>query len=481
MNRFADVPAGAQVKLTVLSRILSTREVRQALGAVLPDVLYVIAGRSPFKQHIMRIVGGFIINSLKRPDDAFGKKELSSLFADETFIRDITEPLPDIINSMFDIVSVAVGTVEQLQRNEKKELFTQLLSKSARSHTGGLITQGCRIINDIHKDDPTFFSRLLAPGFEKWVASVDFGELKEMVENSEADARAFVTMANGIFWQYPAKVVLLLSLLPNIVNGIAAALDISLEKLNELPPDLLTDVIISLIREIDTAPIAGFGNQLSELVRKIHTGSALLGEPGSPQLPKLLGEKLSDALGAIDPITLWKARIATAEIIASFNTAMADAANKNDALRQLSMIKGPEITNIRIRTANQKFSYWENIDDAELADSMADRFSAYDVQEMAEGVNHILRIFNRTGQQKPEIATEMAAQFAGAIDVFELETAGKQLLNGVAKELRPLARSVLPGIVTWICDVLSPTDDEYEDAAQKARQAMQSLNMSAEA
>ncbi len=480
MNHRSDVPVNSPGKNTAFARILSTREVRQALGSVLLDALAVVAGDSPFKKQIMNLVGRFILKNLKKPDDVFEKKELSLLFADETFIRDITETLPDIITGLFDIASSAAGTVENLGTKEKKELIGRLLSQPAADRTGELITHGCRIINDIHKDDPTFFTRLLAPGFEKLVASVDFGELKEMVENSGGDAKAFMEMANDVFWQYPAKVVLLLSMLPNIVNGIAAALDISLERLNELPPDLLTDVIISLTREIDAAHIAGLSNQVFELVRKVHTGSALLGEPGTPQLPKLIWEKLSDIVGGIDPITLWKARIAAAEIIASYNKAMIDAINENDALRQLSMIKAPEITNIRVRTTNQKLSHWENVDDEELAESMAGRFSAYDIQEMAETINHILRIFNRTGLQKPEMAVEMASQFADAIDAFELEEAAKQLLNGAGRKLRPLARSVLPGIVTWICDVLSPADDEYEDAAQKARNSLQSINMSAE-
>ena len=33
----------------------------------------------------------------------------------------------------------------------------------------------------------------------------------------------------------------------------------------------------------------------------------------------------------------------------------------------------------------------------------------------------------------------------------------------------------MPGLVTWICDVLQPEDDEYEDEAEKAREALQSL------
>jgi hypothetical protein len=38
-----------------------------------------------------------------------------------------------------------------------------------------------------------------------------------------------------------------------------------------------------------------------------------------------------------------------------------------------------------------------------------------------------------------------------------------------------MARAVVPGLVTWICDVIKPVDDEYEDDAARARQALRSL------
>jgi hypothetical protein len=259
------------------------------------------------------------------------------------------------------------------------------------------------------------------------------------------------------------------------------ALNISLSRFNELPPDLLTDVILTYIKEIDAKPIAGLGNQLSELVRKIHTGGALLGEPGSPPLPKLISAKINEIAGAIDPITLWKARLALTELGTYFTRGMADAVHGNPALRQLSMIKGPEIANILMKNTNQNLSYWATVDDDELAQSMANHLSAYDIQEVAEVINNVLRIFNRLGDQKPRIYAELVRQFVGAIDGYELAQAGQKIFNGAGQELAPLARSVVPKLVTWICDVIAPADDEYEEDAQTAREALRSLFVKEEA
>jgi len=101
--------------------------------------------------------------------------------------------------------------------------------------------------------------------------------------------------------------------------------------------------------------------------------------------------------------------------------------------------------------------------------------SAYDVQEMAEVANNMLRIFNRLGENNPDVYAELVRQFTGAIDGYELGQAGKMIFNGAGQELRPIARSVVPKFVAWICDVIAPADDEYEDDAQQARDALRSL------
>ena len=486
MNTPSELPAGIlklsdvdlaelEGKNTAVARILETREVRQALASILPDVFNVIAGDSRFKRAIMKMVGRFLNKSLSRPQDIFEAEELAPLFDDPQFVKHLAGPMPELINGLFDLILAAVKTIEQLDTNDKKDLFGDLMSKISTGQTGAIITRTCRIINDLHHSDPEFFTKALAPGFEKWVKSVDFGELKEMVDNSGADGRAFVEMVNNVIWQYPAKVVLLLSLIPSIINGLTVTADISMSKFNEFPPDLLTDVVISFLKEMDVEPIANVFNQLTEIFRKIHTGSALLGEPGSPQLPKVLSQMIDQIIGRTDPITYWKAKIALAETRAAFGQAVSEAIASQPNFKHLNIIKRPELTNIRIKSINQRLSAWDAEEDEELAKSFAQNLSAYDAQEMAEVVNNTLRIINRLGDERPAIFSEFTAQIVNAIDEYELAETAKRLFNGVSTEMKPVARAVVPGLVTWICDVLQPEDDEYEDDAEKARNALRSL------
>jgi hypothetical protein len=461
-------------KNTALARILETREVRQALADILPNLLNVFAGDRRIKKFVMKMVGKYLNRSLARPEDVFEREELAPLFEDPQFIRHLAEPLPELMNGLFDLIGAGIKSIEQLDTDDKRDFFGDLISKLATGRTGEMITRTCRILNDIHKTDPEFFAKHLEPGFQHWVESVDFGELKEMAENSTDDIRAFVVMANNVMWQYPAKVVLLLSLLPTVVNMISDSLDISVTRLNELPPDLLTDVILSFIREINTRPVSGLFNQLAEIVRKVHTGSALLGEPGSPQLPKVLSAKIEEIAAQIDAVTLWKAKIALAETKAVLAASMADAVNETPHLRHLALIKGPELTNIKIKAVNRRLARWDMADDETLSKSMANHLHAFDLQEIGEAANNWLRLFNRIGDEKPELFSAIAAQLAEAVDDYELSEAAKKLFL-FAEELKPAARSVVPGLVKWVADVLAPADDEHEDDAEAAREALASL------
>lgn len=245
--------------------------------------------------------------------------------------------------------------------------------------------------------------------------------------------------------------------------------------LNEMPPDMLTDVVLSFAREINSSSIANVLNQLTEIVRKIHTGSALLGEPGAPQLPKVLSKMIEDIVDKTDPITLWKAKIALAETKATIDQAVAASVSSKPNFKHLSMIMGPEITNIRLKSLNTQLSEWESVDDEEMVKSFAQHLAAYDLQEIGEVLNNTLRIINRLGDERPAVFTEFAAQLTNAIDDYELAETAKRFFNGVSKEFKPIARAVVPGLVTWICDVIKPEDDEYEEDAAKARDALASL------
>jgi hypothetical protein len=194
-------------------------------------------------------------------------------------------------------------------------------------------------------------------------------------------------------------------------------------------------------------------------------------------LSGIIGEIISQ----IDPVILWKAKVAFADISASTAQTMTEAVNDNPAYKQLDMVKGPEITNIRMEALNQKLTSWESFDDEETSEFWGQHLAAYNVQETAEVANNVFRLINRLATEKPAMFGEFISQFANAIDDYELAESIKNVFSGASEEIRPAARAVVPKLVTWICDVLQPEDDEYEDDAAQAREAIQSLFATQEA
>lgn len=455
--------------------ILHTREARRLMTTVFPEFLNVWAGTSRWKKNVSKLARHVVNDQISGPGNGSGKNEIQLLFEDHIFLTNLAEQMPELVSILLDALCACGRKLETLPVDEKTRMLADLLAGADQGRTGALLTSGARMLNDIHNNDPEFLANTLGPGIERWLESTDFGEFKESVENFSIDILALVEKANDAFWQYPAKMVLLFSFMPNLINLVAGSLKISIEKLNAVPPDLLTDIVISLLNEINGDALAGTLDELTEVLRKIHTGSALLGEPGSPQLPKTLFTKIDEIVSQIDPETLWKAGIALAEIKASFQQALSEAVSSRPEHFRLNQIKKPELYNIRVREKNRQLSLWDNVDDEEFVDIFGSRLNAYDAQEIGELLNNLLRLLNRLGEEKPDIEAGLVRNIVNAVDEDELALAARRFFSDAGEEIKPLARAVVPGLVEWVCGVLSPDDDEYEDDAARARRALKAL------
>ena len=462
-------------RATVVRQALMTREVRQLLGELIPEVLNLWAGSSFFKQIVSRIAGKNFHKNLSHPEMLKEAKAFQQLFENPAFLESIAARLPEVFHGFTEAASSALKTIESLSEEDKKAILKDLVSGVASGGSGDMITRTARILNDIHQSDPEFFTRILTPGFSKWVESIDFGEVREALENSGPDVRAFVRMANNVMWQYPSKVVVAMSMMPVLLNFIVESLDISIEKLNELPPDLLTDVICGFVRDIDESAISGLVNELSEVARKIHTGSALLGDAENPQIYKTLSGKLDDIMDRTDPAALWKGRIMINELKDQVSQAFFDASTGNDEFIRLAFEKTPALANIRMRAYNRRLAFLDTLDDETVSAALAQSLSEYDIQEPAEILNNTLRLLNRLYDSRPAAAAAFIRQFADAIDLDEVSDAVRNLMQDSREELKPAARALVPGLVNWVCDILKPEDDEFEAEAAQAREALANL------
>jgi hypothetical protein len=469
-------PAFNELLNKILEKVLQTRETRELLNEAVLVVLKIWAGGSGWRRIASKVAAGTLKKGFSGPYEN-GEGTIETLFEDPDFLDSLVELITRFFTGIEDVLITGTQTLERMSPDDKKKIATEKISRLMQGKTGDMLTNCARVINDIQQNDPEFLSQVLTPGIRKWVESVDFGELKEAVDGSAQGVVSLVETANHVMWEYPAKVILCLSLLPSLANIIGRSALVSVSKLEETPPDLLTDIVISLLREIDGSMIIGLVNALAEIGRKIHTGSALLGEAGAPQLPKIFSEKLQEIITGTDPVLFWKARTAIAEIKTSLDLAMSDAVHQNPEHLKQAMLRHPELINIRRQHMNRKLLQFEAMDDREFSLLWTERLAAYDVQETAEILNNFLKMINRLWDQNPETLLDMLSRFSSAIDDDLLAETAQQFFDDAGGSFRPVARSVVPGLVTWVCHILKPEDDAYEEEAARAREALRSLLM----
>ena len=323
------------------------------------------------------------------------------------------------------------------------------------------------------------YAESLRPIFRELIEHIDFGEIKEAVDGSREDVTAIMRMANEEMWRYPAKVVCLLSLLPAVANMTVSAIKETLTPINTLAPDLLADVVLSLVDDIDGKNIGMLINELSELVRKLHTGSLLLGEPGKPQSANTLSRLTRETMSTIDINLLLKARTFMTEIKEISQQSFIDLLEQSPELSReffqshfVSMIAS-------IRKWSRKADAFERLfSDEDIAFEFAKGMGEIDAQEVANTISRLCGILNRVRSATPGIIRNTLSQAINSIDANEVGETVRWFTEDVVESLKPVASEVLPPLIRGIADLLRPDPSggsrEIEEALAYFKSAINS-------
>ena len=301
------------------------------------------------------------------------------------------------------------------------------------------------------------YAESLRPIVRELIEHIDFGEVKTAVDGSREDITAVMRMANEEMWRYPAKVICLLALLPVDVNITVSATKETLTPMNRLAPDLLGDVVFSLIDDIDGKKIGMLINELSELVRKIHTGSTLLGEPGKPQLPNSLSRLTRETMSTVDINLLLKARTLLAEIKEVSLKSFIDQLEQSPELSSeyfhdhfLSLVA-------IIRNWSHKADAFERLfSEEDIAREFAKGMGEIDAQEVANTISRLCGIVNRVRAVTPGVIRNTLSQAINSVDADEVGETARWLTEDIVESLKPVASEVLPPLIRGIADLLKP-------------------------
>ncbi len=305
--------------------------------------------------------------------------------------------------------------------------------------------------------------------FRRFIEAVDFGELKEALDRSSARSGPYIQMINEELWRYPAKVVCILSMLPALSNTALRGVRETAAPLNRIVPDLLADVVISLIRNVEAKEISGIVNELAELVRKIHTGSALIGEPGRPALPELFEKLSSEITESIDIALFLKASLMLEEIRGQLDRAIAGAVNSSPELMKEKLKKEFRKTALSATAIERTLDAVERgFSDEELEVLISGGLSEIDFQELASTVSRFCELTNRIYEINPDLIKGLLSQFFSSLDSVEAAETVGLIAADIAESVKPAAPVLLPPIIKGVGDIISSARAENPEEMNEA-------------
>ena len=231
------------------------------------------------------------------------------------------------------------------------------------------------------------------------------------------------------------------------------------------------------MRQLDVKSFGALVNQLTELTRKLRTGSALLGESGNPKFSQDIESVAKELFSALDPKLFFRANLFLNEGKTTVEKTFLKILRDKPELVKLGLSNLSTLKNHRIEMASRKLSLVDDLPEEEMANALEQGLSELDVQEVAEIINLTSILVNRIFSLKPELLHSLATQLVGSLDIDELKDATELFNSGVGEALKPLGRAVLPGLIKNFCEYFASEDDEYEDEVEEARVILKNFIM----
>lgn len=436
--------------------ILNTRELRGMTAGIGREILDRWSRQNRFKKRISTTAAN-VLYKLLEPKDHDGLKKLAK---QPEFAETLAVHIPGLIGQVSEIGLSMAQAVGSLPDDRKKALFDSALAGFSGECPSQLLNSAARILEDIYKDDQLFFSSRLVPIMERVMTQTDFGELKSLFDGAKTDVAALLKNLIGLLFDNPAKLVTLLSTTPDILNiAVDFATDL-FEHINDMPPDILSDLLLSLFKETDAKAIGQCLNRINETIRQIHTGSSLIGEMDAPRFAADLKDKVRDIMAEIDPVLMVKARNALIDGQETVAAALIDTAQEHPDLLNLWLNHLAVKRNSDIRLLKKKLAVFETLPEDEALSALTAGLSSWNAYDLAEVVNTLSRIMNRVIRHNPDVIRSLVTEFINSLDRYELEESIDNICRDLAPVIRPVFRMAAPPVIRELCGFFTPNEDD---------------------
>ncbi len=338
---------------------------------------------------------------------------------------------------------------------------------------GQFLTAWARKVNADHAGKEACHAATRGAAIHDFLKNTDFGEIREMVETSEPCVLKTIEAFNENLWKYPAKVGTLVATVIPLMNIFTkASREILLPIERAIGPDLLADIILSLVKGINGADTAQLINTVREFIRRIHTGSLLLGKGGKPLFEIYLTDLLHDCFSEMDPELVKKIRIIFAEDRESIANALASALRDNPGITLSSLASFGSVKTSAIKARARKLGVMEEIDPDGLKSAITEGMSDLDTYEFAGLINTACRVANKIHDAKPDIVSNALSGVVDSVNADEVRKTFQWLIPDVVEALKPLAAVVMPLIIRALSELINP-DGGY--ASPEHREALEAF------
>jgi hypothetical protein len=384
----------------------------------------------------------------------------------DSFRHVCTTLMPELLNS----VPRAMHAIGQSFLKEKASRQTAVLSDLIQrldfDKWAETIQTWTVIAHSIETENNQFVTQNLRPAIRAFLNKIDFSDLKDMLTQASSDINALSETLNSVLWKYPAKMVLLCSIIPLAGNTTCMVARNTLKHFNDVPPDILADILISIIKEFDIKIFAQMLDETAELARKIHTGAALIGEPGADALSQQIRNMLERLTENVNASNLFKATQAIEQIKNSLWNAWFDSISENEDKLSQAIHLWFDKKNQTIRQRCQITSAVDSIPDDHLSETIGNQMHDLEMTEVAEIMNQMIQLIIRLEELSPDALHSVLFQWMESLDIDAIDTMNKQLAEPFMAALAPVIQSIIPHMIHSFCDVID-TDVQLSSALKR--------------
>ncbi len=291
----------------LIAELIKTEDFKRVTGSFIHELLNKWAGESSIKKKMTPPIEKRVKKLLFDGDDSNGASGYVP-GQDNTVLSD---PIIALTNDMLSKVNQMGSTLEELPYEKKEDLVKKVITNVNFSSLSALSGPIARMLNEIHENNPTFFSEAIKSSLTAWVDELDFVTIKDHLVKSQEDFLAISKTINDALWKSPDRLLEVLEILPAGINLLNKTLGDMLVRFSSLKIDDLTDIFLHLFEKIDGEALGTLLNANAHINRKIMRGTEELRDPETdiPSTENIIMTKIEEIASKMDPNLIFNMRL----------------------------------------------------------------------------------------------------------------------------------------------------------------------------